>query len=405
MERTALSKGRRPVKAAPAAKSTPRRRTDAEIASAKDQLPLAMALCGFVADGELLCPWGCDPAKTHKKVKLFTDKKYVKCHKCKNFESAPDLVSRVLKLSFPAAVDLLNKSHVDSSDLSPEQRERVTSAKERAAALGTNSFKAELSERTVNLYNAVLASRHVSLDKAIEYYGQWHISPAAVATVGFVVITDPAALSAELLERFGRATVIASGIARALEESEGDPNGPQLRWMFSANYPVVEPQIGPTGNCHSMQFRPSIAQKRKVTAHKAGTGKYVPPFMSLRGATPEHLIGINLEHLASIPPTRVDIVEGAKDVAADLTLGNEAFGMPGTKVLPPRKTVDVLRRSGHTLRVCMDGDQAGIESQDEIIAYFVANGFPPNRIYKYTMPIGKDITDILVDRHQTTHQG
>jgi hypothetical protein len=246
----------------------------------------------------------------------------------------------------------------------------------------------------------VLSSKHASLPAAIRYYGQWHITPEAVATLGFVYITEPDELARELVKRFGTELIVASGLARPLEPGDRDTTNTKLRWMFSANYPVVEPQISPKGQCHSMQFRPSNAQKKKVLSHKAGEGKYVPPFMSLRGAGPEHLIGINLEHLCSIPPTRVDIVEGAKDVAADISLGNEAFGLPGTGVLPPKKTVDALRRAKHALRVCMDGDEAGVASQDKVIAHLVANGFPADRITKHRMPVGKDITDILVDRYQ-----
>jgi DNA primase len=105
-----------------------------------------------------------------------------------------------------------------------------------------------------------------------------------------------------------------------------------------------------------------------------------------------------LEHLSKIEPTRVDIVEGAKDVAADLSLGNEAYGLPGTGIRPPKQVVESLRKWGHTLRVCMDGDEAGIKSQDEIVAYFIENGFPADRISKHPMPAGQDITDILVAR-------
>ena len=220
----------------------------------------------------------------------------------------------------------------------------------------------------------------------------------ALATVGFVYIFDATGLADELLTRFGNELVIASGVAKALEEGDRDRDNTGVRWMFSAKYPVIEPQISPRGACHSMQFRPSNAQKKKVQAHKAGKGPYVPPFMSLRGAGIDHLIGINLDHLCAIGPTRVDIVEGAKDVAADITLGNEAFGMPGTGVLPPKKSVDALNRAGHTLRVCMDGDAAGRAAQDKVLAHFLELGFPAERISKHLMPEGKDIADILVER-------
>jgi hypothetical protein len=307
------------------------------------------------------------------------------------------------KKQFYSIVDLLNG--VISTSADPDQRERVATEAARAMVSQSDSFKATLSLETVAVYNAVLSSKFVSAKKAAEYYGQWHITPEAVATVGFVYIVKPDELAKELLERFGAPLLISSGIAKELDPDDRDTTGTGLRWMFSANYPVVEPQISPQGRCHSMQFRPSNAQKKKVLAHKAGQGKYTPQFMSLRGASPAtgHLIGINLEHLKSIKPCRVDIVEGAKDVAADLSLGNEAYGLPGTGIRPPKQTVAALSKMGHTLRVCMDGDEAGIKSQDEIVAYFIDNGFPADRISKHSMPKGQDITDILVAK-VTAHQ-
>jgi hypothetical protein len=401
-ERTALSKGRRPVQA----KTTPkgRLRTQEEVDHAAGELARAMALCGLANGPTLQCP-ECGTVKD-KKVKIRQGKteksRYVKCWSCGWRSGATKLVETQLGLTFPQAVDLLNGITHISDD--PERQKRLAELAAKAELHVAQSFQAELSARTVEAYNAVLSSKHASLAAAQRYYGQWHISPEAVATVGFVYITDPGALSRELLARFGAELMVVSGLAVELGPEDRDSTGTKLRWMFSDNYPVVEPQISPKGHCHSMQFRPSNAQKKKILAHKAGEGKYVPQFMSLRGAGQNHRIGINLEHLCKIPATRVDIVEGAKDVAADMTLGNEAFGLPGTGVLPPPQTVDVLRRSGHTLRVCMDGDEAGIASQDKVIAHFIENGFPPDRISKHPMPPGKDVTDILVERYQRNSQ-
>ena len=397
MPRTALSRGRRPPPK-PAPKPTYTRRTPVEIDLAADQLALAAALCGIVQGDQIICPWGCEIKPGRKTVKLVSDKKYIKCFKCGQYKGAINLVADTLGVPFYQAVDLLTGKDTPEK-LSPAAAAKLAEARSRATDVMQMSFAAELSERTVKAYNAVLASKHASLAIAQKYYGQWHISPEAVATVGFVYITDPDALARELVSDHGIEAIVASGLAKLLEDGDRDNTGTGLRWMFSANYPVVEPQLDPKGRCFAMQFRPSNAQKRKVLAHKADPDKhkYVPPFMSLRGATGEHLIGINLEHLCSIPPTRVDIVEGAKDVAADLTLGNEAFGMPGTGVPPPKKSIDALRRAGHTLRVCMDGDTAGVASQDKVLEHFVAHGFPAERITKHRMPAGKDVTDILVE--------
>ena len=379
--------------------SSPTRRTQAEIDSASEQLTLAAALCGLVAGDHLTCPW-CGTAKA-KKVKLVTDKRYVKCFACGEFRGAIKLVQETLGISFPAAVDLLNgKTPRGSSNESAEHRaKRLAELSARAEALAQNSFTAVLSNDTVGVYDAVLSSPHVSLAGAQRYYATWHISPEAVATVGFVAITAPAALARELHGRFGAPLLVASGLARALDPGDRDDLGLGLRFMFSARYPIVEPQLSPAGHCHSMQFRPSLEQKAKVDAHKRGEAPYAPAFMSLRGAGPEHLIGIGLDHLCADPPSRVDIVEGAKDVAADLTLGNRAFGMPGTGVLPPARSVQALAKAGHAIRVCLDGDSAGRGAQEKVREHFLAAGFPADRLTIHAMPDGMDVTDVLVARH------
>ena len=358
-----------------------------------------MALCGLANGDHLTCPW-CGTSKP-KKVKLVTDKRYVKCFKCGEFRGAIKLVQETLGVTFPAAVDLLNGKTPSSgaTETDEHRAKRLAEATARAEALARNSFRAEMNADTVGVYNAVLGSKFVSLKEAQRYYTTWHIAPEAVSTVGFVYITDVDALAKDLVARFGRDIVLSSGIAKELEKGERDQMGLGLRFMFSRNYPVVEPQIGPSGNCMSMQFRPSLAQKAKVTAHKNGQGEYVPPFMSLRGAGPDHLVGIGLDYLCNLAPTRVDIVEGAKDVAADLTLGNAAFGMPGTGVLPPAKSVAALLKAGHSLRICMDGDEAGRAAQQKVYDHFVANGFPKDRLVIHTMPDGQDVADILVARH------
>jgi hypothetical protein len=396
-ERTALSKGPRPAQA----KNTPpARRSNEDRDKASVELARAMALCGFADGPHLMCP-SCGTTKEGK-VELRQGKafktRYVKCWVCKFHMNAIDLVMTYLGLTFPQAINLLNGVTQITDD--PERQRQLAELAAKANKHLSESFKAELSIRTVEVYNAVLSSKYVSLEAAQKYYGQWHISPQAVVTLGFVYITEPILLARDLVQRFGSELVVLSGLAKELGPEDHDATGTKLRWMFSANYPVVEPQISPKGLCHSMQFRPSVAQKKKVLAHKTGEGKYVPQFMSLRGAGPNHLIGINLEYLCKLEPTRVDVVEGAKDVAADLTLGNAAFGMPGTGVLPPKQTVDALRRAGHTLRVCMDGDEAGIAAQDKVVDHFIANGFPPDRISKHPMPPGMDIADILVARYQ-----
>jgi len=392
--RTALSRGRSPRKEEP---KESKLRSDDEIDSASRELARAMALCGLAAGENLQC-WECGTIKK-KKVVIRADKRYIKCYRCGAYKGAIKLVQEfVTGGNFGEAVDLLNGNERIKDD--PDRAKRLAEMAKKAEEMASNSFAATLSPETIAVYNAVLTSEHSSVEEAAKYYGEWYISREAVEKVGFVYITNPDGLARELLSVFGQELIIASGLAAEVEEGGWDPSGLGIRWMFSANYPVVEPQKSPRGACHSMQFRPSKAQKAKVTAHKSGTGKYVPPFMSLRGAGPDHLVGIGLSYLCALAPSRVDIVEGAKDVAADLTLGNNAFGLPGTGVMPPAKSVRALEQAGHRLRVCMDGDEAGIAAQDKVIAHFIENGFPEDRIAKHAMPPGKDVADILVARHQ-----
>ena len=375
-------------------------KSDAEIDSASRQLPLAAALCGLADGKNLTCPWCGTSKRGTVQLVTSTTGSYFKCHKCKGFAGATKLVQEILGVSFPEAVDLLNGKNPDNTGETDEHRsQRLAEAAKRAEAMAKNSFKAELSEQTVAVYNAVLASANASLPEAVRYYATWHVSAEAVATVGFVYITEPDALARELVATFSVDTIVKSGVAVPVEEGSIDRLGLGLRFMFSANYPVVEPQIGPSGNCMSMQFRPSAKQKAKISAHKRGGGPYVPAFMSLRGAGADHMVGIGLEYLCKLAPTRVDIVEGAKDVAADLTLGNKAFGMPGTGVLPPAKSVKALAKAGHSLRICMDGDKAGRDSQQMVFNHLVANGFPEARLTIHEMPTDMDIADVLVSRH------
>lgn len=394
-----MTEQRRPTRAnaGPRLREPDRKARDswaAELAEARSKIALAVVICGL-ADGEhLTCPW-CGTSKPGK-VEVKAEKNYLTCYKCQKAIKAVDLVMEKKGLSVRAAVDLLNGKIRKDGESEEAYTNRIATMESRVAGLMKPAFRAELTKATVDVYNSVLSSPFVSLAGAQDYYSTWHISREAVASVGFVLIHDPDKLGEELVREHGKLALVKSGIAK-----ESDERGGSLRFMFSANYPVVEPQIAPTGNCMSMQFRPSLRQKAKITAHKAGKGEYVPSFMSLRGATPEHLIGIGLDRLVKIKPTRVDVVEGAKDVAADITMGNEAFGMAGTNVLPPAQSVRALAKAGHTLRICMDGDTAGKESQQRVLDHFVAHGFPKERIGIHPMPEGLDITDILV-RHNAT---
>jgi 5S rRNA maturation endonuclease (ribonuclease M5) len=271
-----------------------------------------------------------------------------------------------------------------------------------AARVESKSFQARLDAETVAVYNALLASEHSSVAAAQEAWATWHIDPAVVAEQRSVLVTDPHALGVELLDRFGADLLVDSGIAGRLDEKQAktrDMHGAGIRFMFSEQYPLVEPCIGPSGVALDLRFRAWGKQRDRIAAHKAGNGPYVPAMLSLRGSTPDHLVGYGLERLGQIPATTVYVVEGFKDVLAARTMGAEAFGLPGTGVLPPEKVVRFLADQGHTLLVALDGDEAGVEARAKVIEHLTDNGFPADRLREKTdMPAGMDVADILAAR-------
>jgi 5S rRNA maturation endonuclease (ribonuclease M5) len=158
-----------------------------------------------------------------------------------------------------------------------------------------------------------------------------------------------------------------------------------------------------------MQFRPSFAQRVKVEAHRAwkrehgegadGGPKYVPPFMSPKGARPDTFVGYNLWAIAQMEPgSTVRIVEGCKDTLAFLTKGVAAYGIPGTGVMPPETALEVLRERKVIVR--LDGDKAGNEARQKIVDYLVANGVTAKPAVN--VPEGLDVADLLVREHAST---
>lgn len=415
---TSLTAARRTrAAAAPGREST--RFSDADKAQARANITLAFSLLGLVADGHPVCP-ECGASKN--KVKLFPDKGGWHCYRRGHHgsdNSAVDLLMDKGGYSFVDAVNVLLGR--------PARRAgKVVDLSELEILEVEPAFRAVVD---TEVYDALVRAAHVSLAAAQEYYRAWHIAEKAVAEAGGRMVTDQRKLEAELTERFGLERLAACGLVKL-------PEGERRRvaWMLNRNYPVIEPHITPRGRVVGMQFRPSGAQKQKVVAHKAWKARfggqldahgnerdasevwaeasaqdraaagpkaeYVPPFMSLRGAGPDSLVGCGLFRIARLAePSLIYVVEGYKDLLAARSMGAEAYAIPGVGVVPPPKVLELFRRGGHTLLLCLDGDEAGAEGRARMAAVLDEAEIPYR---EKVLPDGMDVADVLVSRNAAT---
>lgn len=387
---------------------------------ARANIALAFSLLGLVDNGHPVCP-ECGASKG--KVRLFADKGGWHCYKRGhhgNDNSAVDLLMEKGGYSFIDAVSVLLGRPARHGG-------KVVDLSELEMVAAEPAFRAVVD---VEVYDAVVRSPHVSLEAAQEYYAAWHIDAKAVAEAGGRMVTDQRQLETELIERFGLERLAECGLVKLAE-------GPGRRpaWMLNRNYPVVEPHLSPSkGHVVGMQFRPSVAQKKKISAHKAWKAKwggrldaegneidadaawsaaqaadpssagpkaeYVPPFMGLRGAGPDSLVGCGLFRVARLrEPSTIYVVEGYKDLLAARTMGAEAYAIPGVGVMPPVKVLDVFRRGGHTLLLCLDGDEAGAEGRARMAVVLNEAGVA----YRLKeLADGMDVADVLVSRSAAT---
>ncbi len=335
---------------------------EADIDAATKELRTAFVLCGLVGESTLRCP----SCGTEKRKKVELKARHWKCYRCGSWGSSTKLVQEHLGVNFPTAVNMLLGRHEGSV---PKARVRELTAKVEVA----DSFKASTEPWVFELYTNVLHSKHCSLKRAQRFWAEFHIDPSVVEEQQSRYITDPAALKADLEAQYSRAQLIESGLF--IEKRTDDDTAGELRMLAGWNYPVIEPAIDARGRVRNMQFRASAKQRAKVLAHKRGTGKYVPPFMSIKGATEKHLIGCGIERLAQIEGRTVYVVEGFKDLLAARTMGAEAFAMPGTGILPPPGVVQFLADRGHAMLVALDGDDAGTQARPVTAEHFRMNGF------------------------------
>jgi len=393
--------------------------TDEDKLAAKHQLAQAFSIAGLIADGNVVCP-RCGTSKKGK-VQLKTSAEsgipYWKCHKCSERGDAIGILIDVKGYDFADAVNVLVGRDSSGKALRTVYRPEIEIAP---------SFSAVVD---VEVYNFVRDAG--SLEMAQRYYQRWHISAEAVAEAGSRYIADAVALQTDLLKKFGRERLLACGVLTI------DKNGKDF-FLFNDDYPVIEVHASPAGHVVGMQFRPSPKRMLKVKAHKewkrrwsgivdtdgneiepgdawlaaytqdadsAGPkAPYVTPFLSLKGAGIDSLVGCGLPRLAQLTasedgrPAKVYVVEGFKDLLAARTIGAEAYAIPGTGVMPPPKVCKILSR--HQMVVTLDGDEAGAKGRTAVMGWFASQGV--SSVEKTDMRTGMDIADILVERHAHT---
>jgi hypothetical protein len=385
------SRGRRPL-----TDEERKQRFEARLAATRNEHSTRLALAiakRLTDDGAVLCP-KCGKGAPRGKFKIHADGGW------KHFSStgcSGDAVAvlQAAGISTGDAVRVLNGLPTRTPIEVPED----------AAALA-QAFVGVKSVVDTNVFNAVLhyGRNTGGVELAKEFYGTWHISPEAVQESGAVVIADPKQFEQGLIAKFGVERLIACGLFTT--NSKGEPF-----CLVSKRFPVVEPHRHPvTGDVLYMQFRASHEQYERYLAHKRGEREYKgsEKIISLRGAPTEAQIGTGLHVLGARNPdgtyvvpdeAEVTIVEGFKDTLAGRTAGLHTYGLPGTGVRPPAEVCKLLSRFT-TVKVAMDGDEAGNNARDELVEYLREHQV---RAEPMAMPKDLDLTDVLVGWHASGH--
>jgi 5S rRNA maturation endonuclease (ribonuclease M5) len=382
-----------------------------DIERADGEILLAFAILGLVSkENTLVCPV-CGTSR-NKKVEVKTSassgRLYWTCHRCPETwgGSAIDLLEQHGGRTFVQAVNEL--LGIVKGTATAVLRPNISIS---------DAFSAVVD---VEIYDALCS--YGNLEAAQQYYAQWHIDPIFVAEAGGTMLLDCDAIIKDLLVRFGLERLVQCGLVT--QDKHGNPV-----FLFSNDYCVIEPHQAPSGHIVGLQFRPSVARMVAITAHKAWKARwsnipdakgsiqdptdawreaytkdrsvgpkmpYVTPFLSLRGGTPDHLVGCGLKRLLEIPKgSTVYVVEGFKDLLAARTLGVEAYAIPGTGVMPPERSIELLRQ--HNVIAMLDGDAAGAKAREHLVSYLTDRGVackPFENIRE-----GLDVADILVERH------
>lgn len=394
--------------------------TEEQIAHADSCFIEAFSEAGLVSEtGELVCP----KCGTHgrKKVQIKTSTKtgkpYWTCHKCPDTwgSSAIKLLIELDGRDVPEGKKFRDAVATLLKISGPEGDAKTL--KRRPSVEVIAAFSAVVD---VEVYDAIRESG--SVKAAQDYWAAWHIDADVVAQAGSTLLEDAPRVAQALTDRFGLDRLEAAGVVT--HDKKGNP-----LFLFNPDYPVIEVHEAPSGHVVAMQFRPSAERRAKVQAHKAWKQKwsghvdsdgnaieaseawrrayekdqsvgpkvsYVTPFLSFKGATPDHLVGCGLKRLVEIPKqSTVYVVEGFKDYLAARTLGVEAYAIPGTGVMPPPRAMDVLKL--HDVVVLLDGDEAGAKGREALLEHLVNYGVPARA--GDPLREGMDVADILVERH------
>lgn len=383
---------------------------DAKLA-AKHKLAEAFTIANLVHEGNLVCP-ECNTFKKGKvsfKTSQTTNVPYWKCYKCGERGDAISILQKKYNITFYEAVnELLGKTNnIDKSQNVHVNIPIMTQT--------TNSII------DVEVYNAVQKLGNVS--KAADYYGLWHIDREVVQNSGTVYLENCTEIHSELLRKYGRERLLKCGLMIV------DKKGKDF-FLFNDDYPVLEPHTAPNGNILGMQFRPSFQRMLRVKEHKNWKMKwsnitdskgeildpakaysiayginpekagakipYVTPFLSLKGAGPDSLVGCGLHNIAPLKTSEtIYIVEGFKDMLAALSMGAYAYAIPGAGVVPPEKVCKILQN--HKVVITLDSDKAGDEGSIKVHEWLASKNV--KSVIKRNPRGNMDITDILVERN------
>jgi 5S rRNA maturation endonuclease (ribonuclease M5) len=389
--------------------------TDTDKKIAKDSILKAFQIAGLTSEDSIVCP-NCGNSKKGK-IKVKTSAKsgnlYWHCFPCGEHGDAIELLTKFMNYTFVDAINLL-------LDRDPLQN-----------SMGNFKVlpKFEIAPPFLAKVNSAVYDYLLSLgsaDEAVKYYGVWHIAPEAVIEAGSVVLVNARKIQNLLIAKFSKEELIECGVLTK------DKAGRDF-FLFNSEYNVVEPHRNDSGSVVGMQFRPSPQQMLKVKAHKdwkkrwsgklsssgeildpseaweeaysfnsAQAGEkipYVTPFLSLKGAGRESLVGCGLWRIGKLPKgSKIYVVEGFKDLLAARTLGVEAYAIPGVGVMPSDKVCKLFK--SHHMVVMLDGDEAGAKGRAALMAHFKEQGitssiFPNQRE-------GMDVADILVEKFAHT---
>lgn len=338
---------------------------DRNIPEANEKIHLALELTGG-----LVCHECGETRKGKIVVRKAPSGPYVKCYKCGWYDDAIGLL-RADGMNFADAIATL-LGYRPAPDIAVRPRTPVKIIESFTAALD------------VALYTTMIDPTTPGIDASGEQWQEHGIDPSVARTYRSVYIADPDVLSAHLESVFGTSRCFDAGLISG-----------SGRWLFAGGHRLVEPHIAPSGMVFGMQLRATGATAKAAREHQQSKGtdhptRYVPKTLSLRGATPKHLIGYGLDVIAGSSPSTVHIVEGFKDVLAMACLGMLAYGLPGAAMSPPRPALQVL--GGHQVVLSLDNDSAGVKGVERLSEVLSSAGIATE---VQLPPEGCDWADVL----------